>query len=347
MNPFKPTNKRPVVIAEAGVNHNGDLSLAKRLVDKAAEAEADYVKFQTFKTENLVTVNSSTAAYQKENCGESSQFEMLKKLELSYDDFRKLNKYCNQKGIGFLSTPFDIESIDFLETLDMDFFKIPSGEITNYPYLKRIAATRKPLVISTGMAEMQEIKQALKVFIDTGYRKNEIILLHCTTEYPAPLKEVNLLAMNAMNKQFGIQTGYSDHTRGMEVSLAAAALGARVIEKHFTLDREMEGPDHKASLTPDELKEMIRQIKNVTLSLGDGEKSPSLSEIGNKFIARKSIVAAVDIKKGELFTEKNLAVKRPGNGISPFKWDNLIGQKSQRDYRKDELIDFHFNTETD
>ena len=325
------------IIAEAGVNHNGNISLAKKMILKAKEAGADYIKFQTFLPEKLVSKKAQKAEYQKQNTGsDESQLAMLKKLALSYEDFIKLKKYCNEVGVGFLSTPFDMESIDFLNSLNMDFWKIPSGEITNLPYLEKIGKTGKRVVLSTGMSEMPEIKAAVKILEENG--SNNIILLHCNTEYPTPFKDVNLLAMNTIRKELGKPVGYSDHTPGIEVSVAAAALGASVIEKHFTLDKNMEGPDHKASLEPDELAAMIKSIRNIEQALGNGNKSVSESESGNINIARKSIVAKRDIKKGELLSEENVTVKRPGNGISPMKWYDVIGTKAVKDFCEDELI---------
>ncbi|MBQ8434779.1 MAG: N-acetylneuraminate synthase, partial [Oscillospiraceae bacterium] len=320
-----------------GVNHNGNISLAKKMILKAKEAGADYIKFQTFLPEKLVSKKTQKAEYQKQNTGsDESQLAMLKKLALSYEDFIKLKKYCNEVGVGFLSTPFDMESIDFLKSLNMDFWKIPSGEITNLPYLEKIGKTGKRVVLSTGMSEMPEIKAAVKILEENG--SNNITLLHCNTEYPTPFKDVNLLAMNTIRKELGKPVGYSDHTPGIEVSVAAAALGASVIEKHFTLDKNMEGPDHKASLEPDELAAMIKSIRNIEQALGNGNKSVSESESGNINIARKSIVAKRDIKKGELLSGENVTVKRPGNGISPMKWYDVIGTKAVKDFCEDELI---------
>ena len=325
------------IIAEAGVNHNGDLTLAKKMVDVAAEAGVDYIKFQTFKSEKLVVENAKKADYQEKNTGNNeSQLEMLKKLELGYNDFSLLKDYCNSKGIGFISTPFDFESLEFLESLDMDFWKIPSGEVTNYPYLIKLAKTKRPVVMSTGMCEVEEIKAALKVLKENGTQK--VSLLHCNTMYPTPFQDVNLNAMLAMKKEFGVDIGYSDHTIGIEVPIAAVALGATVIEKHFTLDKNMEGPDHKASIDPCELKAMVSSIRNIEKAMGDGIKLVTSSEAVNRNVARKSIVAATDIKKGDIFTEDNLTTKRPGTGISPMRWPEVIGQKANKDFAKDELI---------
>lgn len=320
------------------MNHNGSLELALEMVDAAAKAGADYIKFQTFKAENLVTSSGTTAAYQKNNCNADSQLEMLRSLELTFDDFIRIKSYCEGKGIGFVSTPFDLESIDFLASLGMDFMKIPSGEITNLPYLRRIAATRLPVVMSSGMSTVSDIEAALEVFYTQGYEQSDITLLHCNTEYPTPFKDVNLIAMVSLRNTFGIRTGYSDHTPGIEVPVAATALGAAVIEKHFTLSRSMPGPDHVASLEPEELSRMVKEIRNVASALGSPLKRISESERKNMAVARKSIVAATDIKEGEVFTEKNLTAKRPGDGISPMLWDKIIGRKAIRDFSKDSQI---------
>lgn len=325
------------IIAEAGVNHNGSLKLAKQMVEEAAKAGADYIKFQTFKPEKLVSKYAQKADYQKKTTGNNeSQLQMLEKLALSYDDFVELKKYCEQIGIGFLSTPFDEDSIRFLDSLDMDFWKIPSGEITNYPYLVQIAQTGRDIVLSTGMCEMDEIADAMKVLKENG--AGNISLLHCNTEYPTPYEDVNLLAMKQMRTAFKKQVGYSDHTVGIEVPIAAVALGAEIIEKHFTLDKNMEGPDHKASLEPQELAQMVSAIRHIEKSLGDGNKKRTASEQHNIAAARKSIVAKCAISKGDIFTEANLTVKRPGSGISPMKWKELIGTRAERDYLEDELI---------
>ena len=325
-----------IIIAEAGVNHNGSVKLAKQMIE-AAKAGADYIKFQTFKPEKLVSKYAQKADYQKKMTGsQESQLQMLEKLALSYDDFVELKKYCEQIGIGFLSTPFDEDSIRFLDSLDMDFWKIPSGEITNYPYLVQVAQTGRDIVLSTGMCEMDEIADAMKVLEENG--AGNISLLHCNTEYPTPYEDVNLLAMNQMREVFNKQVGYSDHTVGIEVPIAAVALGAEIIEKHFTLDKNMEGPDHKASLEPLELSQMICSIRHIEKSLGDGNKKRTASEQHNIAAARKSIVAKCAISKGDIFTEANLTIKRPGNGISPMRWKELIGTKAQRDYVEDEII---------
>ncbi|MBR3579710.1 MAG: N-acetylneuraminate synthase [Lachnospiraceae bacterium] len=325
------------IIAEAGVNHNGSFELACRLADAAKEAGANCVKYQTFKSENLVSKDAQKAEYQKKTTGDSSQQDMLKKLELSYDSFVRLKEYCNKIGICFLSTPFDFESIDFLNSLDMPFWKIPSGEVTNYPYLVALAKTGKSVVMSTGMCEMNEIADAIKVLKDNGTK--DIKLLHCNTEYPTPFEDVNLTAMKTMREAFGVEVGYSDHTKGIEVPIAAVALGATIIEKHFTLDRNMEGPDHKASLEPQELKQMVCSIRNIEKAIGTGDKTPSASEKKNITIARKSIVAKKEIKAGEVFTVENITVKRPGTGISPMRWNEVLGTKAVRDFNEDEKIE--------
>jgi N,N'-diacetyllegionaminate synthase len=331
--------KRTIIIAEAGVNHNGDIEIAKKLIDVASEAGADYVKFQTFKAEKIATKNASKAEYQKKNTGnDDNQLKMLKQLELSEDDHKQLIRYCVEKSIRFLSTPFDLDSIDLLKNLGIRVGKIPSGELTNLPYLLKMAGTFDELILSTGMADVSEIAASINAIVDSGFPKNKLTILHCTTEYPTPFSEVNLLAMQSMAKQFDVAAGYSDHTRGIEVPIAAVALGAVVIEKHFTLDRNMEGPDHKASLEPEELKAMVSAIRNIEKALGDGMKKPTESEIKNKIIARKSIVASKFIRKGENFTEENLTVKRPGNGLSPMQWFEIIGRVSSRDFDEDELI---------
>lgn len=330
------------IIAEAGDNHNGDFNTALKLVDVAKRAGADCVKFQTFVTEEIISKYAEMAEYQKKNTGkEESQFEMVKRLELSFDEFRKIKEYCDRVGIQFLSTPFDLKSVDFLNELGVPFFKIPSGEITNYPYLIKIAHTGKPVVMSTGMCEPDEILAAINVLEKNG--SGEITLLHCNTEYPTPLKDVNLYAMRTMKKMFGKKVGYSDHTKGIEVPVAAVALGACVIEKHFTLDKNMPGPDHKASLEPDELGRMVKNIRNIEIVLGDGVKRVSESERKNIAIARKSIVARRNIQEGEILTEENLAVKRPGTGINPMQWMEVLGTRAVRDFKEDELIEIREN----
>lgn len=327
-----------IIIAEAGVNHNGDMRLAKKMIEKAKDAGADYIKFQTFIPAQLVSKNAEKADYQKATTGsDKNQLQMLEDLSLTFDDFKELQKYSGKIGIGFISTPFDLESIDFLESLNMDFWKVPSGEITNLPYLEKIGKTGRKVVLSTGMCEMDEIKDAIKVLEENG--TNDITVLQCNTEYPTPYEDVNLLAMNDIKTQTGKVVGYSDHTKGIQVPIAAVALGAQVIEKHFTLDKSMEGPDHKASLEPEELKEMVWNIRTIEKSLGSGIKRRSYSEQKNIKVARKSIVAKESINKGELFTEDNITTKRPGTGISPMKWNDVIGQKAKKDFAKDDLIE--------
>ncbi|MBU5676665.1 N-acetylneuraminate synthase [Alkaliphilus sp. MSJ-5] len=328
---------RVFIIAEAGVNHNGSIELAKKLIDKASEAGADAVKFQSFKAEKLVTKNARKAEYQEVTTGkQENQFEMIKKLELDYEKHEELINYCKHKNIMFLSSPFDLQSIDLLNRLGLEIFKIPSGEITNLPYLRKIGSLKKKVILSTGMSTLGDIEKALKILKDCG--TTDITVLHCNTEYPTPMNDVNLLAMNIIKDAFKIEIGYSDHTLGIEIPIAAVALGATVIEKHFTLDKTMEGPDHRASLEPEELKKMVRCIRNIELALGDGIKKLTESEKKNINIARKSIVAGRDIKKGEVFTETNLAIKRPGDGISPMRWDEVMGKIANRDFREDELI---------
>lgn len=326
-----------LIIAEAGVNHNGNIDIAKRLIEVAKDCGADIVKFQTAELDSVVSVQAQMAEYQKQNIGHvESQKEMLSKLLLSYDEFLELEQYCRQIGIQFLSTPFDIKSIDFLNPL-VRIWKIPSGEITNLPYLEKIAGMHKPIILSTGMSTLKEVDNALDVLKSNGAGK--ITLLHCTTNYPTPMQDVNLNAMLTMEKHFGCPVGYSDHTQGIEVSIAAVALGAKIIEKHFTLSRDMEGPDHKASLEPDELKALVSAIRNIEKALGTGEKIPSESEKKNLTVARKSIIAARQIKAGEIFTEENLTTKRPGTGISPMRWNEVLGTKAIRDFEEDELIE--------
>lgn len=327
------------IIAEAGVNHNGSLETAMKMVDAAKEAGADYIKFQTFHTEALVTALCEAADYQKENAGASSQESMLKDLELDYNDFRKLKEYCEKKGIGFLSTAFDEASVDFIASLKPDFMKVPSGELTNLPFLRKMASTGIPVIISTGMANPEEIAKALAPFRKAGYGSDDLILLHCTTQYPAPMEDVNLLAMKTVSDSFGLPSGYSDHTLGIEVPIAAATLGASVIEKHFTLSRDMEGPDHKASLEPDELAAMVKAIRNIKTALGNGVKEVKESERSNITAARRSIVAARPIHKGQKITEEDLCCKRPATGISPMLWDKVVGSTAQRDYLPDDLIE--------
>lgn len=326
-----------LIIAEAGVNHNGDIQLAKRLAEEAKKAGADCVKFQTFRAEALVTADGEKAEYQKEQTGSGeSQLAMLKKLELTQEEFLELKEYCEEIQISFLSTAFDMESQKFLESLKPFCYKVPSGEITNYPYLKVIGETGRDVILSTGMCELSEVEEAVKVLKENGAGK--IVLLHCTTEYPAPIEDVNLKAMRTLAEHFGTKVGYSDHTEGIEVPVAAVAMGASVIEKHFTLDRTMEGPDHKASLEPEELAEMVQAIRKVELALGSDKKQVTKREAANRKVARKSIVAARDIQAGEIFTEENLTVKRPGDGLSPMKWKEVLGKAALRDFRKEERI---------
>ncbi|MCM1226222.1 MAG: N-acetylneuraminate synthase [Clostridium sp.] len=326
-----------IIIAEAGVNHNGDINTAKKMVIKAKEAGVDYIKFQTFVPENLVSKYAQKAEYQNNTTNKNeTQLQMLERLALTQEDFRELKQYCDEKEIGFISTPFDLVSIDFLDSLGMDFWKIPSGEITNLPFLERIGKTKKKVVLSTGMSEIAEIEDTIEILKKNG--ATDITLLHCNTEYPTMLNDVNLLAMKHMERLFKIPVGYSDHTKGIDVPIAAAALGAEVIEKHFTLDRRMKGPDHMASLEPDELKAMVDSIRNIELALGNGQKKPTESELKNISAARKSIVAKRNIKKGEVFTAENLTVKRPGIGLSPMKWYDVIGTKAVKDFEEDELI---------
>ena len=330
-----------LIIAEAGVNHNGSIELAKQLVDKAVEAGVDIIKFQTFKAANLVTKAAKQAKYQQKNIGKEgeSQFQMLKKLELSPEDHEFLITYCKEKGIKFFSTAFDFDSIEYLHSLNLGLWKVPSGEVTNYPFLKRIAAYNEKTIFSTGMCEMENVRTAVESLYKNGLSKENLILLHCNTEYPTPFEDVNLRAMLALKDEFKVEIGYSDHTEGIEVPIAAVALGATVIEKHFTLDRNMEGPDHKASLEPDELKAMVSAIRNIEKAVGgDGTKHVSESERKNMAVARKSIVAACPIKKGDVLTEDNLTVKRPGTGISPMRWEEVIGTKAPKDFEEDELI---------
>jgi len=327
------------IIAEAGVNHNGKIDLAYKLIDVASNSGADAVKFQTFKTENLVSKNAPKAAYQKNSTNQSeSQFSMLKKLELDFSVHKKLITYCNKKDIVFLSTPFDHESIDLLNELNLQIFKIPSGEITNLTYLRHIGTLGKEVILSTGMSTLKEIEDALKILIDSGTSKGNITVLHANTMYPTPMEDVNLRAMQTIRDKFKVRVGYSDHTLGIEVSIAAVTMGATVIEKHFTLDKSMDGPDHKSSIDPKQLKAMVGSIRNIEKALGSSIKKPSKSEEPNIIAARKSMVAYKSIKKGELFTEKNITTKRPGSGISPMNWDLIIGKVAKRDYQIDDLL---------
>lgn len=328
------------IIAEAGVNHNGSMELAKKLIDIAVEAKVDAVKFQTFIAKNVISSSAKMADYQLVNTGiEESQLDMVKKLQLRFEDFIDLQKYCNAKGILFLSTPFDLESIAFLKTMNLPVMKIPSGEVTNLPYLRKVGEMNTEIIASTGMSTLEEIGTMISVLELSGTDRKKITLLHCNTEYPTPMKDVNLHAMDTLKNTFGVKVGYSDHTLGIEVSIAAVALGAEVIEKHYTIDNDMEGPDHRASLEPNELIEMVKAIRNVESALGSGIKAASESEFKNIKVARKSIVAVRDIAKGEIFSEENLTTKRPGHGISPMEWDNVIGKKSGRSFKEDELIE--------
>ncbi|PWH86669.1 N-acetylneuraminate synthase [Brumimicrobium oceani] len=329
-----------IIIAEAGVNHNGDMNLAKQLIDAAADAGVDYVKFQTFKASKLVTKSATRADYQNENTGNNdSQYEMLKKLELSKKNHLDLITYCQAKGVKFLSTGFDLDSLTFLSDIGITLSKIPSGEITNLPYLEKVASLYSEFILSTGMANIDEVKDAYKVLIDNGVKSSNITILHCNTEYPTPMEDVNLKAMLHIKEELGTAIGYSDHTLGIEVPIAAVALGAKVIEKHFTLDRNLTGPDHRASLEPNELKEMVKAIRNIEIAIsGSGIKEPSPSETKNKTIVRKSIIALKKIKKGEVLTKNNLGIKRPGSGISPMLWNHIIGTKAIRDFNAEEII---------
>lgn len=330
-----------IIIAEAGVNHNGDINLAKKLIDVAVEAGVDYVKFQTFKSESLVSKSAKKADYQIENTQDASenQLQMLKKLELSHEQHVELMAYCREKKISFFSTAFDLDSLNYLKELELTMVKIPSGEITNLPYLRKAAELFSKVIISTGMSTLEDIEKALNVFLSAGIKREAIYILHCNTEYPTPMKDVNLLAMLSIKNKFNVEIGYSDHTLGIEVPTAAVALGAKMIEKHFTLDRSLPGPDQLASLEPLELKAMVASIRNIELAIsGNGMKEPSNSELKNMGIARKSIVAKTAINKGDIFSELNITTKRPGNGISPMQWDEVIGQVAQANFNEDDLI---------
>jgi len=334
-------SKHVIIIAEAGVNHNGSIEIAKRLVDEAARANVDYIKFQTFKSEGVVTKKAEKADYQKANTGteENTQLELIKKLEIPYDGYLEIIDYCKQKGVNFFSTSTDPDSIEFLASLHLGMWKIPSGEVTNYHFLKKIAGYNEETYFSLGMCDLEMVREAVKVLLKNGLDKDKLTLLHCNTEYPTPMHDVNLRVMDTLRKEFGVKVGYSDHTLGIEVPIAAVAMGAYVIEKHFTLDRNMDGPDHKASLEPDELCEMVRTIRNVEQALGDGVKRITDSERRNIIIARKSIVASRTIKKGEPLTEENLTTKRPGNGMSPMKWNEVVGKTAIKDIEEDEPIE--------
>jgi len=331
---------KTLIIAEAGVNHNGNMNMARRLIDAAADAGADWVKFQTFKADQLVTKKAEKASYQNQGTGSSeSQHTMLSKLELTRDMHNELIEHCKSRGIKFFSTGFESESLDLLIELGLDYFKIPSGEITNLPYLRHVGQYRKPVILSTGMSTLDEIEKALNILEQEGTPRDCIIVLHCNTEYPTPMIDVNLRAMLTIRDTFSVQVGYSDHTLGIEVAIAAVALGAKVIEKHFTIDRKLPGPDHKASLNPEELKLMVKAIRNIEKAMGDGIKRPSVSELKNKSTVRKSLVASRPIFKGEVFSEANLVVKRPGTGLSPMRWDEVLGRKASRNFEADELIE--------
>ena len=327
-----------LIIAEAGVNHNGDIELAKKLIDVASSCGADYIKFQTFKADKIASESADLANYQKNFVSDINQQNMLKKLELSLAEHMRLYQYCQKNSVNYLSTAFDDESLDFLIKLKLQHMKVPSGELTNLPYLRKIAALNKKVILSTGMANLEEIEQALLAFETEGLKRDKVTVLQCTTDYPAPMADINLRAMETIKNKLGVKVGYSDHTRGWEVAIAAAALGAEVIEKHFTLDRNLIGPDHAASLEPDELFKMIVQIRNVELAMGSACKRPSIKELSNLKLMRKSIFAKTKIHIGEKFSSDNLTTKRPGSGISPMKWDSLIGQNSLKNYDKDEQI---------
>ena len=330
---------RVLIIAEAGVNHNGSIQLAKKLIDKAVFSGADAVKFQTFKAKNVVSKNAPKADYQKQTTNlRESQFDMIKRLELDERAHQELIAYCKKANIMFLSTPFDLDSVDLLNELGLQIFKIPSGEITNLPYLRRIGSLCKEVILSTGMSDLKEIGEAIKILTNAGTLKENITVLHANTMYPTPMEDVNLRAILTIQNKFDVAVGYSDHTLGIEVDIAAVAMGATVIEKHFTIDKTMDGPDHKSSIDPEELKAMVSSIRNIEKALGSSIKKPSKSEKPNISMARKSIVARKSIKKGELFTEKNITIKRPGIGISPMKWDTILGKVAERDYQIDDLL---------
>lgn len=330
-----------IIIAEAGVNHNGSIEMAKKLIDAACDCDVDYVKFQTTKGPEAITSKfAQMADYQKKNLNQDeSQLEMLRKILLRMEDFEELNTYCGKQGVKFMSTPFDLESVDFLAGLNMDYMKIPSGEITNLPYLRKIAKLHIPVIMSSGMCTLGDIEAALNMLTTNGLDESEISLLHCNTEYPTPFEDVNLRAMLTLKQCFGVRVGYSDHTKGIEVPIAAVAMGAEIIEKHFTLDRNLPGPDHVASLEPKELKAMTAAIRNIEKAVGTGVKKVTASEQKNIAIARKSIIAARNIKAGELFTDENLTAKRPGSGISPMRWDDVVGKTAKRNFMEDELIE--------
>lgn len=339
---MKPNNSRCIIIAEAGVNHNGDPAIAGQMVEIAAKAGVDYIKFQTFTTEKLVTREAKQAAYQQRNLhgtGDNSQYAMLKRLELGQEEHYRLEEHCRRCGIGFLSTAFDVDNLRFINGLNIDYLKIPSGELTNYPYLCQVASFGKPVILSTGMADLSETVDAVTLLEEHGLPRSRIVVLHCTTEYPAPPEEVNLNALATLRNATGCKVGYSDHTMGIEIAIAAVALGAQVIEKHFTLDRTLPGPDQAASLEPGELARLVCSIRTVEAALGDGIKKPSRRERENAEVARKSIVAARNIARGERFTEENLTTKRPGSGISPMRWREILERTAKRDFAADELIE--------
>lgn len=331
---------KTLIIAEAGVNHNGDINLAKKLVEVAFHAGADVIKFQTFKADRLATLSAEKAEYQiLSTRKEESQYEMLRSLELTNDMHTEIITYCKKLGIKFMSTGFDIESVKYLDNLGGEIIKIPSGEITNKPYLKFIGSLGKKIIMSTGMSDSNEIASAIDVLINSGMSRSDLTVLHCTTQYPAPINEVNLMAMKSIHKEFNVDVGYSDHTAGIEIALAAVALGAKIIEKHFTLDKNLPGPDHQASLDPNELVSMVKAIRNIDKAMGDGRKGIAPSELKNRSIVRKSIVASKEIEKGQLFEENNITVKRPGTGLSPMLWDEIIGKPASKKYKKDEPIE--------
>lgn len=330
---------RTLIIAEAGVNHNGDLNAALRMVEVAAKAGADCIKFQTFSADRLVTKSASKADYQKSDRPEESQYEMLCRYELSAAMHEKIKRHCTKHGISFLSTGFDKESVDYLVGLGVEWLKVPSGEVTNLPYLEHVGMQGLPVILSTGMSTLYEVDAAVGVLVGAGLPREDIVVLHCTTEYPTPMQDVNLQAMLTMADELDMKVGYSDHTLGIEVPVAAVALGAIVIEKHFTLDRNLPGPDHRASLEPGELSHMVKAIRNIERALGDGIKCPTPGEIKNRGVARKSIVAARDIKEGEIFSEDNISTKRPGTGLSPMRWYEVLGHSATKNYKKDELIE--------
>lgn len=335
-----PSNLSTLIIAEAGVNHNGSLKIAKNLIDIASSAGADIVKFQTFKTEDIVIKEAKKANYQSKNTStDETQYQMLKNLELSYEEFAILKLYCDEKDIEFLSTAFDFDSLDFLVNLGIKRIKIPSGEITNLPYLRKASTYSLPIILSTGLSNLEEVGEAINIIIQSGLDKNNMTILHCTSDYPAPLESVNLNAMKTIEKEFGVRVGYSDHTNNLEVAVAAVSLGASVIEKHFTISKDNSGPDHKASLEPKELQQMISSIRNIEIAMGSKEKKPSESELQNLDVIRRSIVAKNIIKKGDLLTAHNIMTKRPGSGVSPMHWDQMIGTEATRDYEKNEFIE--------